>query len=243
MITHTYLTKILSSNRISRLIGICLTSAFSLLVAASFLPSSEGAEENRVLAVVQRMESAFKTVEDYTCEVEQIFYQDGGENKRYQFKFYFKREKKIRVDFSYPYSSLTIFFKEGDKQVTVLPLRSLHAVKFRLSIDNPLILTPAGQRINQTDMDYFINFLLKNLEKVKQETDEFSEDDDQIRFWLRGYDYIGGKDPEKYRIIISKRNWLPIRIERYDLEGKPLEVSIIQDYAINTHLSDKLFVP
>jgi outer membrane lipoprotein-sorting protein len=175
--------------------------------------------------------------------VEQIFYQDGGENKRYQFKFYFKREKKIRVDFSYPYSSVTIFFKEGDKEVTVLPLRSLHAVKFRLSIDNPLILTPAGQRINQTDMDYFINFLLKNLEKVEQGTDEFSEDNDQIRFWLWGYDYIGGKNPEKYRIIVSKRNWLPIRIERYNLEGKPLELSIIQGYAINAPLSDKLFVP
>lgn len=227
----------------SRLSRVWLTSAFLLLVAASFLPSSEGVEENRVLAVVQRMESAFKTVEDYTCEVEQIFYQDGGENKRYQFKFYFKREKKIRVDFSYPYSSVTIFFKEGDKEVTVLPLRSLHAVKFRLSIDNPLILTPAGQRINQTDMDYFINFLLKNLEKVEQGTDEFSEDNDQIRFWLWGYDYIGGKNPEKYRIIVSKRNWLPIRIERYNLEGKPLELSIIQGYAINAPLSDKLFVP
>jgi len=212
-------------------------------MAVSFLPLSEGAEENRVLAVVQKMESAFRTVEDYTCEVEQIFYQGGEENQHYRFKFYFKREKKIRVDFSYPYSSLTIFFKEGDKEVTVLPLRSIHALKFRLSIDNSLIRTPSGQRINQTDMDYFINFLLNNLEKVKQETDEFSEDNDQIRFWLRGYDYIGGKDPEKYRIIVSKRNWLPIRIERYDLEGKPLEVSIIQDYGINAHLSDKLFVP
>jgi len=227
----------------SRLSGIWLTSFFSLLMAVSFLPLSEGAEENRVLAVVQKMESAFRTVEDYTCEVEQIFYQGGEENQRYRFKFYFKREKKIRVDFSYPYSSLTIFFREGDKEATVLPIRSLHALKFRLSIDNSLIHTPAGQRINQTDMDYFINFLLKNLEKVKQETDEFYEDKDQIRFWLWGYDYIGGKDPEKYRIIVSKRNWLPIRIERYDLEGKPLEVSIIQDYGINIHLSDKLFVP
>ncbi|MGZ3538884.1 MAG: LolA family protein [Thermodesulfobacteriota bacterium] len=227
----------------SRLGRVWLTSAFLLLMMISLPLLTEGAEENRVLAVVQRMESAFKTVEDYTCEVEQIFYQDGGENKRYQFKFYFKREKKIRVDFSYPYSSVTIFFKEGDKEVTVLPLRSLRAVKFRLSIDNPLILTPAGQRINQTDMDYFINFLLKNLEKVEQGTDEFSEDNDQIRFWLWGYDYIGGKNPEKYRIIVSKRNWLPIRIERYDLEGKPLEASIIQGYAINAPLSDKLFVP
>ncbi len=29
----------------------------------------------------------------------------------------------------------------------------------------------------------------------------------------------------------------------FDLEGKPLEVSTIQNYAINAHLSDKLFVP
>jgi hypothetical protein len=212
-------------------------------MAVSFLPSSEGAEENGVLAVVQKMESAFKTVEDYTCEVEQIFYQGGEENQRYRFKFYFKRGKKIRVDFSHPYSSLTIFFKEGDKEATILPIRSLHALKFRLSIDNPIILTPAGQRINQTDMDYFINFLFKNLETVKQKMDEFYEDNDQIRFWLWSYDYLGGKDLEKYRIFVSRKNWLPIRIERYDLEGKPLEVSIIQNYAINAHLSDKLFVP
>ena len=222
---------------------VWLASAFLLLMAVSFLPPTAGAEENRVLAVVQKMESGFKSVQDYTCEVEQIFYQDGGENQRYRFKFYFKREKKIRVDFSSPYSSLTIFFKEGDKEVTVLPIRSLRAMKFRLSIDNPLILTPAGQRINQTDMDYFINFLLKNLEKVKQGMDEFYEDKDQIRFWMWGYDYIGGMDLEKYRITISKQNWLPMRIERYNSEGKPLEVSVIQDYTINAHLSDKLFVP
>jgi outer membrane lipoprotein-sorting protein len=92
-------------------------------------------------------------------------------------------------------------------------------------------------------MDYFISFLFKNVEKVKQKTDEFYDDKDQIRFWLRGLDYIEGKNVEKYRITLSKQYWLPIRIERYDVEGKPLEVSIIQNYAINGHLSDKLFVP
>lgn len=212
-------------------------------MAASFLPPTAGAEENRVLAVVQKMESAFKAVEDYTCEVEQIFYKDGEKNERYQFKFYFKKGKKVRVDFSRPYSSLTIFYTEGDKEATVLPLRFLPAMKFRFSIDNPIIRTPAGQWINQTDMDYFISFLFKNVEKVKQKTDEFYDDKDQIRFWLWAMDYIEGKNVEKYRIFVSKQNWLPIRIERYDLEGKPLEVSIIQNYAINGHLSDKLFVP
>jgi outer membrane lipoprotein-sorting protein len=208
-----------------------------------FSPPSEGSDGNQVLAVVQKMESEFKKVEDYSCEVEQIFYKIGEESERYRFTFYFKRGKKIRVDFSRPYSSLTIFYGEGDKEATVLPLRFLPALRFRVSIDNPVILTPAGQRLNQTDMEYFIKFLFKNLEKVKQKMDEFYEDKDQIRFWLWGLDYIEGKDLEKYRIFISKQNWLPIRIERYDSGGKSLEVSIIQNYAINTGLNDKLFVP
>ena len=189
------------------------------------------------------MESTFKTVEDYTCEVEQIFYQDGEESQRYRFKFYFKRGKKIRVDFSHPYSSLTIFYREGDKEATVIPLRFMPGLKFRFSIDNRIIRTPAGQSINQTDMEYFINFLLKNLEKVQQKMDEFNEDQDQIKFLFWAMDYIHGKDLEKYRVFISKRNWLPIRIERYQTEGKLLEVSLIQNYMINTHLQDKLFIP
>jgi outer membrane lipoprotein-sorting protein len=226
-----------------RNILIFLVLALIFLGVGSFPSSSEGADENRVLAVVQKMESVFKTVEDYTCEVEQIFYQDGEEHRRFRFKLYFKRGKKIRVDFSHPYSSLTIFYGEGDKEATVLPFRFMPALKFRVTIENPIIHTPAGQKINQTDMEYFIKFLFKNLEKVKQKMDEFYEDKDQIRFWVWGLDYIEGKDLEKYRIFLSKRSWLPIRIERYHLEGKPLEVSIIQSYTINAGLKDELFIP
>jgi len=227
----------------SRLIWIGIASASLFFGVIVFSSPSKGSDENRVLAIVQKMESAFKTVEDYTCEVEQIFYQDGEEDQRYRFKYYFKRGKNIRVDFSHPYSLLTIFYKEGDKRAIVLPLRFLPTMRFRFSIDNPSLLTLAGQRINQTDMDYFINFLSNNLKKEKQGTDEFYEDKDQVRFWLWGLDYIEGKNPEKYRIFISKQNWLPIQIERYHLKGKPLEVSIIKNYAINTGLNDKLFVP
>ena len=124
-----------------------------------------------------------------------------------------------------------------------MPIRSLSALKFQFSIDNPIILTPAGQRINQTDMEYFIKFLFNNLERVKQKMDEFYEDKDRIRFWVWGLDYVEGKDLEKYRIFLLKREWLPSRIERYHLSGKPLEVSIIQNYTLNTGLEDKLFIP
>jgi outer membrane lipoprotein-sorting protein len=152
------------------------------------------------------MESFFKTVEDYSCEVEQVFYKDGLEDQRYRSKFYFKREKKIRVDFSYPYPALTIFYQDGDQEAMVVPFRFLPALKFRFSINSAMIKTIAGQRIDQTDMGYFIQFVSMNLKSIKQGKDEFREDEEQVRFLLWAMDYIDQKYLEKYQISISKKN-------------------------------------
>ena len=223
--------------------SIFLWFAFVLLTVASPAPSSERTDENKILAVAQEMESAFETLEDYTCEVEQIFYQNGVEDQRYRFKFYFKKKKKIRVDFSHPYSALTIFYNDGDKEATVMPFRSVPALKFRFSIDNAMIKTIAGQRIDQTDMGHFIDFMSKNLKSVKQREDEFYEDRERVKFLFWAKDYIEDKIPEKYWISISKKHWLPIRIERFSLEGKPLEITDIKNYSINSHLEDKFLIP
>jgi len=225
-----------------------LKAVLILLVLISLLLHSENIEanagnEDQILGIAQNMEAAFKRLEDYTCEVEQIFYQDGVENQRYLFKFYFKKEKKIRVDFSQPHSGLTIFYNDDDKEATVMPLRLLPGLKFRLSVDNPLMKTLAGQRINQTDMGYFIKFILKNLKSVEQKENEFHQDDERVEFLFWALDYIEEKVPEKYRISISKRHWLPIRIERFNSEDRHLEVTDIKNYVLNAHLADKFFMP
>ncbi len=205
--------------------------------------SEEAATDPRILAVVQRMESAFKTLEDYTCEVDQIFYVNGVEEERCRFKFFFKKPKKIRVDFSSPYPSLTIVYIGSDPEATVVPFRFFPALKFRLSVTDPRIKTKAGQRIHQTDMGYFIEFLSRNLEKVKQGDGSYQEDGEKVRFVLRAMDYIEGKRLEAYQITLSKKVWLPIRIERYSLEGQPLEVTDIRNYVMDSHLQDRLFHP
>ncbi len=223
-------------------------AVLTLLALASLILHFENIEatagdEDRILAVAENMETAFKELEDYTCEVEQIFYQDGVENQRYLFKFYFKKEKKIRVDFSQPHSGLTIFYHDEEREATVIPLRSLPGLKFRLSIDNHLLKTLAGQRISQTDMGYFIKFMFKNLRSVKQKENEFREDNERVEFLFWAMDYIEEKFPEKYRISISKKYWLPIRIERFNSEGRHLEVTDIKNYVLNADLQDKFFIP
>ena len=227
----------------AQLVSISFMLALTLLPIAKPVYSSERPDENRIPAVLQKMESALRTMEDYTCEVEQIFYQDGVEDQRYRFKFHFKKDKKIRVDFSHPHPSLTIFYEKGEKEATVIPFRFLPGIKFRFSIDNPMIKTVAGQRIDQTDMGYFIQFIFRNIKGVKQGEGEFYENGERIRFVLWANDYIEEKYPEKYRITISKTNWFPIHIERYNLEGKRIEATDIKDYKMNTHLENKLFHP
>lgn len=219
---------------------------FSAIVCLLFHPGNFEAipgDKDRILAVAQHMEAAFKGVEDYSCEVEQIFYQNGTENQRYRFKFYFKKGKKIRVDFSHPHPGLTIIYNDDETKATVIPFRSSPVFKFRLSVDNPLMKTLAGQRINQTDMGYFIDFLSKNLKKVDQKENTFYEDEQRVEFVFRAMDYIEERSLEKYRISISKKYWLPIRIERYNSEGKLLEISDIKNYVLNAHLEDKFFLP
>jgi len=222
---------------------LILFSALVCLLIHTEYSAAVAGDADQILAVAQQMETAFKELEDYSCEVEQMFYQNGAENQRYHFKFYFKKRKKIRVDFSQPHPGLTILYKDNETEATVLPFRSLPAFRIRLSVDNPLMKTLAGQRINQTDMGYFIDFLLKNLKKVEQKENNFSEDDQRVEFLFRAMDYIKGKSLEKYRISIAKKYWLPTRIERYSSEGKLLEVTDIKNYILNSHLEDKFFQP
>ncbi len=222
---------------------LALSAAVVCLLVTAYSFGEGDKSEDRISAVAQQMETAFKTLEDYSCEVDQIFYQNGVENQRYRFKYYFKKIKKIRVDFSQPHPGLTILYNDDEKKATVIPFRSSSAFKFRLSVDNLLLKTLAGQRINQTDMGYFINFLSKNLKKVEQEENTLSEDEQRVEFLFRAMDYIEEKLIEKYRISISKKYWLPIRIQRYSSEGQLLEISNIKNYEINAHLQDRFFLP
>jgi outer membrane lipoprotein-sorting protein len=54
---------------------------------------------------------------------------------------------------------------------------------------------------------------------------------------------VENKNFEKYRVLVSKKNWLPIQIGRYDLENKPIEIVIFKKYTIDPHLKDEFFLP
>ncbi len=217
--------------------------AFLLGAAISLAPSLPAQEKNRVQEVAEKMKAVFQGVEDYSSEVEQIYFKDGAEKERYRFKYFFKKPHRVRVEFIAPHSGLIVFYQGGEKQATLRPFPSLPALQFNLSIDSSILKTPTGQSINQTDMVFFIAFLFRNLAGVPQKDDQFEEQKDQVNFLFWGRDYVKAETPERYHIFISSQNWFPVRIERYSPEGRPMETSIIRNYVFNSHPADALFTP
>ena len=203
-------------------------------------PAQEG---SRVRELAEKMKTAFEGVQDYSSEVEQIYFKDGVESERHRFKYFFKKPRWIRVEFIQPHSGLTVFYQRGEKGATLRPFPSLPSLQFNFSIDSSIIKTPTGQSINQTDMIFFIDFLFRNLAGVPQQDSQFRDQEDPVHFLFWGRDYVKGEIPERYHIFISRQSWFPVRIERYSPEGKPMEISIIRNYVFNARPPDGSFTP
>jgi outer membrane lipoprotein-sorting protein len=234
----------ISPTKVFGIVCILIIAFFPLSITAK---AKERAIENKVLSIAQEMASAFQRVQDYTCDVEVTYHQSwGGEeqkNDRYRFRFYFKREKKIRVEFSEPYPGAIVIYSKGNEKATVIPFNYWPRLRFNISHKHAILKTPTGQRLEQTDMGYFIDFVLQSLREVDQVDHQLKEGGEQITFLLRALDYVYWKRVGKYRIVISKKNWVPVQIERYELDGTPVESIHIRNYSTNTHLDDHLFHP
>jgi outer membrane lipoprotein-sorting protein len=238
--TRTSLNGTLSLNRKLKI----LFPVFLLLALHPLSPSqSEASDRNRVLRVLEKMKSHFEVVADYSCEVEQTYFQNGKETQRIFFTYYFRKEGQIRIDFSYPQTGTTLFYRKGEPKATILPIRSLTGLKFRFSVQSPFLKTFTGQQIDQTDMGYFIDFLDRSLVETAQPDFDFREEKDEVVFLIVARDYLEGKTLEKYRITVSKDIWLPLRLERYSLENIPIEKSHLHHYILNAHPGDGFFLP
>jgi outer membrane lipoprotein-sorting protein len=226
-----------------KLVLWAILCALFLLFAPFVSGASADANRGQVLNILKEMKIQFQQIQDYSCEVEQVYFINDEEKQRNYFTYSFKNGVGIRIDFSYPQAGMTIFYKRGEEKAIILPVRALPGLKFRVSVENPLLRTFAGQRIDQTDMGYFIDFLESSLMKGNQQNFDLVEGKEEVTFLLLARDYVEGINLEKYRVTLSKSVWLPLNIERYSLENIPIEKVILRNYILNAYPKDQFFSP
>jgi outer membrane lipoprotein-sorting protein len=235
--------KILFSNNMR---GVCFFSWIALFTLTCITHAGVVAPKtasSHVLAVTQKIQSSFAIVQNYTCEVENTYYSNGVIDEVYRLMFYYRKGGRYRMDFIHPHKGTSIFYTEGDDEFSVRPFKSIAFFVFRVSVDSFLFKSPSGQRVDQTSIEHFVLFLVRNLTFVQQEEIDVHEENTTIQFRLRALDYIEGKHPEHYRIVISKENWLPVRFERYNADNIPLEITVFKKYVLNGSFDDGFFEP
>ncbi|HMA05887.1 MAG TPA: hypothetical protein VKO45_08175, partial [Methanomicrobiales archaeon] len=121
-----------------------------------------GTDRERILEVANRIEEAYGKLRSYACDIEGIYFESGRELERYDFRFYFRKTDRFRIEFRSPYPGVTIFYTEGEKEFTSRPFAAFPAVQFRFSVNNPLFKSPSGQAVNQLHLRYFLGFLRDN---------------------------------------------------------------------------------
>jgi outer membrane lipoprotein-sorting protein len=197
--------------------------------------SPENSSGHHIVALAERMISIVEKVEGFQCKTEIKYYREGKEYKRYRFAFYTNKRGEVRLRFSRPYPGVSAFYRKGDDTITVQPFRFLPIVKFSLSLTNPRVISPSGQRIDQGTMEYLIQFFYENCELIQQRESKYSDKGDAIdcTYWAKDYTGREGEKLNRYRLVVSKENWFPTRIERFDQEGSPIEVITFDEYEIH----------
>jgi outer membrane lipoprotein-sorting protein len=212
-----------------------LVTLVTVLSVARFGHSSLAADASgsRIVAAVQKMIGALETVEKFRCETEILYFRNGKADKRFMFTLNVETKGSVSLKFSRPYPGVKVVYRQGDNKLTIKPFQFLPIVTFRLSIENPLVKSPSGQRIDQCTLKYLIKFLHDNGELIKKRASEHCEGEDRIEFMFWAKNYTNEKELNRYRVVVLKENWFPIRVERYNQHNLPIEVISFKKYTIN----------
>ena len=194
---------------------------------------SDDASGSHILAAVQKMTAALERVGGFRCEADIRYYRNGKADKRFIFTLHAETQGSVSLTFSRPYPGVKVVYRQGDNKLTIKPFQFLPVVSFRLSIDNPLVTSPSGQRINHCTLEYLIQFLYENGELISKRESEYREGKERVEFICWAKDYTDEKELNRYRVVVLKENWFPSRVERYNQQNLPIEIISFKNYTID----------
>jgi outer membrane lipoprotein-sorting protein len=102
-------------------------------------------DRERILEIAGRIADTYGKLQSYSCDIEGIYFSSGVEFQRYIFKFYFLKPDRFRIQFNSPYSGVTVFYTDGEKDFISMPFPNFASVLYRFSADNPLFKSPTAR--------------------------------------------------------------------------------------------------
>jgi outer membrane lipoprotein-sorting protein len=223
----------------------CLPRVFfaslTVLVACLIIFSAVVHGGYDVETVLKKMEAAYDEVKDYQTEVEVTIYNKDGSFKTEKSLYTFKKPKWIRLDLESSHPRMILVYPDRNGKVLMRLPGLLPVLTFHLMLDDPLLETPSGQRIDQTDLGLLIKNIRHGLTDQRRGPVSISEDKDTIQIQVLANDHFREGVETRYQFLISKELWLPVEVGRSTPIGVQEGRIIFRNLRININVPDSLF--
>jgi outer membrane lipoprotein-sorting protein len=212
-----------------------------IAVVAGAGSAPPAASQDDVKTVLKKMEAAYDEVKDYQTEVEIIYFKKDGSIKTEMSLYTFKKPKWIRLDFVSPHPGIIMVYPDRNGKVLVKPQGLLSVLTFHLMLDDPLLETPSGQRMDQTDLGLLIKNIRHSVTDQRRGPVSISEDKDTIQIQVLADDHFREGVETRYQFLISKELWLPVEVGDSTISGIQEWRIIFRNLRTNINVPDDLF--
>ena len=159
------------------------------------------------------MEAAYDEVKDYQTEVETILFKEDGSFKTEKSLYTFKKPKWIRLDFVSPHPGMILVYPDRNGKVLMKPQGLFH-VDVSSELDDPLLQSPSGQRMDQTDLGLLIKNIRHSVTDQRRGPVSLSEDKNTIQIQVLADDHFREGVETRYQFLISKELRLPVEVDQ-----------------------------
>ena len=219
--------------------------AISLLTLALSFPSHIRAglplpEREQVAGLMDRMAAASAHLVEYQIETELTEYEKGRVVATKRFLYTFKKPDHVRIDMEYPYPGMILVYPD-DGKVAVKPGGWAGFLKLHLSLDNALLRSSAGQRIDQTDLGLLVRNIAHSLTDRRRGEPRVAEQDGRVLIEVLADDHFLAGVVTLYRFSIDKASWLPAAVEEFTPAGIPERKVAFRNFRIRSGIPDSYF--
>ena len=194
-----------------------------------------------VETILKQMETSYEEVKDYQAEVEVILFEKDGSTKTEKSLYTFKKPKWIRLDSLSPHPGIIMVYPDRKGKVLVKLQGLLSLLTFHLRLDDPLLRTPSGQRMNQTDLGLLIRNIRHSVTDQRRGPVSVSEDKNTIQIKVLADDHFREGVETTYQFVMSKQLRLPVEVGISTADGVQEGRIIFRNLRTNINFSDDLF--
>jgi len=186
-------------------------------------------------------DACFQTLETYRVTARAV----DGDGGRQEVHYAYRKPGWVRMEFIRPHRGALAVYDPHAREVRVWPLGLSLGVALNLAPQNPLIRSPSGHRVDQSD----VGALLANLRMLRDSGRASSLGDMQMPTRLahgvevEGAAGVSVAGVHRYRVWFAHDNLFPLLVKSFGANGNLIERVDMTDAEVDVVFPEGFFTP